>query len=418
MTPLSDHKDFGWFPVVAAIMTLAFFSIGELYRFFLGLLAILGLAQLVIERRRPGEQWLTWYIAAFMCIWIPILLSVVGAESMDASLSVALRYLIYPFFGYFLITRFRTAGRPRSLLAGTFAILLLWTGDGLYQLATGVDLMGRESLVEGRLTGMIPGVRLGFVLALFSPVFFHAVRTFGKKLPLLWLSLVPYLVVILYGGSRVSWMLLIVSAVLYTGFLLLTSNGVDWRKIAPRLFLVVSVCGLAVYHSNWLKERFVVLPDLASDDYAKVNAAVSDRLPHWEAAIRMYRANPVNGIGVNGYRDSYARYSNGDETPRGQPHLFLLEVAAETGSIGLIGYGAFLVIVAAALFRLARQRRYEPIPWGISLLVAAFPLSATLSLYAHFMSAMVWYLATLFFGLAAYAQASMAASSTPASHRQ
>jgi len=220
--------------------------------------------------------------------------------------------------------------------------LLVWISDRLFQLATGVNLLGRETVDQGRLTGMLPGVEFGLVLAVLSPVCFHAMRDYGRKVPLLWLILVPYLVMILYSGVRVSWVLLIISVVLYTALLVAVNGTFNWRRIALNLFLVISVCGVAVYQTGWLKERFVKITGLASGgEYETINASLSNRLPHWEAAIQMYRENPINGIGVKSYKDSYARYSNGDKTPRSQPHLFVLEVAAGTGSIGLIGYGAF-----------------------------------------------------------------------------
>jgi O-antigen ligase len=391
--------------VAVAIATLFFFSVGELFRFFLGLVAVVGLVVLVMERRQPKGPWFRWYVAVFACVWVPIALSATDAESMSTTVIVAARYLIYLFAGYWWITRFTNAGKPRPLLAGVFAILLFWCLDGVLQLATGVNILGNEPLDQQRLTGML-GPRLGYVLAFLSPLFFHAVRTFGDRVPMLWLTLFPYVLVILYGGSRVSWMLLAVSVLLYTGLLLVMRVRVNGGKVALRLILIGAVCFIAIIQTAWLKERFTVLTGLASDDYETVNIAVTDRLPHWQAAIRMFQANPVNGIGVRGYRDAYFRYSDGDTNTRSQPHMFLLEVAAETGTIGLIGYGAFFVLILVKLWGLLKERRFDAVPWGFALLLAAFPLSATLSFYAHYMSAMVWYLAMVFVGVAAYEERS------------
>jgi O-antigen ligase len=392
-------------PVAVAIATLCFFSVGELFRFFLGLVAIVGLVVLVMERRQPRGAWFRWYVALFACIWLPIAFSAADAESMSTTLTVAARYLIYLLAGYWWITRFTDVGKPRPLLAGAFAILLFWCLDGVLQLATGVNILGNEPLDQQRLTGML-GPRLGYVLAFLSPLFFHAVRTFGERVPMLWLTLVPYILVILYGGSRVSWMLLAVSVLMYTGLLLVMRVRVNGGKVALRLVLVGAVCVVAILQTDWLKDRVTVLAGLASDDYDTVNIAVTDRLPHWQAAVRMFQANPVNGIGAKGYRDAYFRYSDGDTTTRSQPHLFLLEVAAETGAIGLIGYGAFFALILSRLWRLLKERRFDAVPWGFALLLAAFPLSATLSFYAHYMSAMVWFLAMIFVGVAAYEERS------------
>jgi hypothetical protein len=79
----------------------------------------------------------------------------------------------------------------------------------------------------------------------------------------------------------------------------------------------------------------------------------------------------------------------------------VLEVAAETGTLGLLGLALLGGLILALLVRLVRRGRYEAAPWGMALLLAAFPLNATLSLYAHFMSALVMYLAMMFFAVAA-----------------
>lgn len=400
-TPTLREKASRAFPVASAAALLLFFSIGELFRHFFGLLAVAGLVAIVAERHVPRHSGFRAFAFAFLLLWLPILLSAVDAEAAGVTATTTARYLIYLFAGYLWITRFSEVGNPRSLLVAAFAILTFWSLDATFQLGTGVNFFGNEPLDGTRLTGMF-GPRLGFVLAILAPVFFHAVYTFGKGFRWLWLLLFPYVGVILYGGSRVSWMLLAIAALSYLSVLVLMRAQMNWRKLLFRTLLITLIFIVAVAQTDWLKERFAKVAGLMSDDYETVNVAVSDRLPHWQGAVRMYLANPVNGIGAKGYKSSYHRYSRGDEIPRGQPHMFFLEVAAETGTIGLIGYGAFLVFILARLVSLVGERRFDAVPWGIALILAAFPLSATLSLYAHYMSAVIWFLAMVFFGVADY----------------
>jgi O-antigen ligase len=245
------------------------------------------------------------------------------------------------------------------------------------------------------------GPRLTVVLATMSPIFFHALLRFGSRRRPLWLLVFPYVLIILYGGSRIAWMLLVLSVLLYGALLWAMQVRLALRKAVAAMAVVLVITLLALTQTDWLQRRVVQLGGLFSGDYELVNIAVSNRLPHWEAAARMYAENPINGIGVRNYKFSYPEYADGDPVFRGQPHLFVLEVAAETGTIGLVGFALFLALIGALLLRLVRARRYEAVPWGIALLLAAFPLSATLSLYAHFMSAMIWYLAMIFFAVAA-----------------
>jgi len=386
-------------PVAAATLLLLFFSIAELFRFFLAALALGGLYLLVRHRAWLREPWFLLFAAAFACLWLPMLASLPDAESHQVAATTTARYLIYLLAGYLWIGAFVRHGRTQTLLAGAFAVLLFWTADALFQLVTGVDFFGHEALGGQRLTGMM-GPRLAVVLAIMSPVFFHALLRFGAPRRPLWPLVFPYLLVILYGGSRVAWMLTLASLTLYGAVLLGTGVRLKLRKLAVAAGAVLLAALLAMAQTDWLAQRVVELQGLVSGDYEAVNIAVSDRLPHWDAAARMFALNPINGIGVKGYKFSYPDYA-ADDVFRGQPHLFVLEVAAETGTIGLIGYALFLALITALLVRLTRRGRHEAVPWGIALLLAAFPLSATLSIYAHFMSALIWYLAMVFIAVAA-----------------
>jgi O-antigen ligase len=389
-------------PVVVATLLLLFFSVGEMFRHLLALMAVVGLYLLLMrrDRDRTADRWLLLFVTAFACLWIPIVLSVIDAESPRVAATTAARYLMYVFAGYLWIKALVRYGTSTALLAGAFAVLLFWTANALFQLFTGADFFGQEALGGQRLSGMM-GPRLTLVLAIMSPVFFHALLRFGRGSRLLWLLVIPYLVTVLYGGSRVSWMLVLLSLAGYGTFMLAMRVRFDLRKAAAGIIVTTIIASIAVAQTDWLHERVTRLGDLFSGDYELVNAAVSDRLPHWDAAVRMYAENPINGIGVKNYKFSYFDYSGGDDIFRGQPHFFLLEVAAETGTIGLLGLALFLGLIMMLLIRLLRRHCYEAVPWGLALLLAVFPLSATLELYAHFMSALIWYLAMMFFGVAA-----------------
>ncbi len=388
----------GW-PVAAATLLLLFFSIGELFRFFLAVLALGGLYLLLRRRQWPPGQGFLPFAAAFACLWLPIVASVVDAESQRVAATAAARYLLYLLAGYLWIGAFVRHGNTRALLGGAFAVLLFWTADALFQLVTGVNFFGQEAFGGQRLSGSM-GPRLTVVLAVMSPVFFHALLRFGARRRPLWLLVFPYLLVILYGGSRIAWMLTVVSMALYGALLLAMGLRLKTRRLVPIAAAVVVAAVLAIAQTDWLEQRVVQLGGLFSGDHELVDIAVNNRLAHWEAAVRMFEQNPVNGIGVKNYKFSYPDYAS-DEVFRGQPHLFLLEVAAETGSLGLLGYALFLLLVTVLLVQLTRRRRFDAVPWGLALLLAAFPLNATLSIYAHFMSALIWYLAMMFFAVAA-----------------
>jgi len=398
-TTRADRLLRAW-PVAAATLLLLFFSVGEWFRFFFGLLALGGLILWLRRRIWPEGSGFLLFAAAFACLWLPILASVPDAESQRVAATTTARYLMYLLAAYLWIGAYSRFGNERALLSGAFAVLLFWSADALFQLFTGVNFFGEEAFVGRRISGMM-GPRLTVVLAIMAPVFYHALLRFSTRGRPLWLLLFPYLLVVLYGGSRIAWLLLGLSLVLYAALLWAMKLRVALRKALPALALALIAGFVAISQTSWIERRITVVGGIFSGDYEQVNAAVNNRLPHWEAAARMYRENPINGIGVKNYKFSYPAYADGDTTRRGQPHLFVLEVAAETGTLGLLGLALLGGLILALLVRLVRRGRYEAAPWGIALLLAAFPLNATLSLYSHFMSALVMYLAMMFFAVAA-----------------
>ena len=77
----------------------------------------------------------------------------------------------------------------------------------------------------------------------------------------------------------------------------------------------------------------------------------------WRTAMRMLLENPVNGVGARGFRYAYADHSAPEDmhvepgsTAIGaaHPHQLLLELASETGLLGLAGWLVAMVL----LFRL------------------------------------------------------------------
>jgi O-antigen ligase len=88
-----------------------------------------------------------------------------------------------------------------------------------------------------------------------------------------------------------------------------------------------------------------------SPDAAVTNANFStmERLAHWIAGLRMFAAHPLLGVGAGNYNAAYPRYAfNPSIWPEalGHAHNYYINVAAETGLLGLL---AFLVFAGAAL---------------------------------------------------------------------
>jgi putative inorganic carbon (hco3(-)) transporter len=128
------------------------------------------------------------------------------------------------------------------------------------------------------------------------------------------------------------------------------------------------------------------------------NWAVIERVAHWQAALDMIAAHPLLGVGAGNYPAVYEQYMvQGWSEPLGHAHNFYLNIAAETGMLGLFAYLAVLVVAATFtvkwLVRSGRPGDLTALPlWrGIMLgvlgtLVASAVHNMFDSLFVHGMS--------------------------------
>jgi putative inorganic carbon (HCO3(-)) transporter len=106
--------------------------------------------------------------------------------------------------------------------------------------------------------------------------------------------------------------------------------------------------------------------DVRGMEITDANFAVLERVAHWQAAWRMWTDYPWLGVGIGNYEPAYSRYAL-PFWPQalGHAHNYYLNIAAETGVIGLLSYlllwGAALVLAWRAVWRASGWY------WGVSL---------------------------------------------------
>ena len=133
---------------------------------------------------------------------------------------------------------------------------------------------------------------------------------------------------------------------------------VGWRR--ERLAGWVLLIGVPVMTVAWFAhlvptriENAVVsqfrLSNLSlSSGVTQANLSTDERLAHWLAGLRMFAAHPVLGVGAGNYNAAYAQVAvSGWAEPLGQSHNYYINVAAETGVLGLL---AFLALTAVTLY--------------------------------------------------------------------
>ncbi|MBI5303475.1 MAG: O-antigen ligase family protein [Chloroflexi bacterium] len=138
-----------------------------------------------------------------------------------------------------------------------------------------------------------------------------------------------------------------------------------------RAFVLTNVAALALIVIAFLGSLNLIPPMIADrfsgiTDYFGVfdvrgvrvddaNFALVERMAHWQAAAEMFARNPVLGVGFGNYAPAYPAYSLPRwDDPLGHAHNYYLNVAAETGAIGLLAY---LALWGAAFWQAWRAIR-------------------------------------------------------------
>jgi putative inorganic carbon (HCO3(-)) transporter len=120
------------------------------------------------------------------------------------------------------------------------------------------------------------------------------------------------------------------------------------------------------------------VPDIATAEVTDANFAAIERLAHWQAAIHMWRDHPWLGVGFGNYAAIYPAYAIGRWLdPLGHAHNLYLNVAAETGLVGLLAYILFWLSAFILGWRAVRRSS------GFQQAVAAGGLGMLVHLSVH-----------------------------------
>jgi len=141
------------------------------------------------------------------------------------------------------------------------------------------------------------------------------------------------------------------------GFLALGALGILYwfrsrNKFMLALTLVVLVCAIAPVMPNEFWDRMRTI-----QNYQQVeDASALSRLHFWGVATAMAVANPVFGVGFNGYNPSYDEYdfSGGEYGSQRSVHSTWFAVLAEQG---IVGFALYVTIILLAVYNCIQSRR-------------------------------------------------------------
>ena len=405
---------------VVTVLLLSFVALlpaDPFYNAPLLVLAILGLARLVSGHVRLQSTRYRFLCIAFLCIWLPMIASLPDAVNQLESSRKTASLCIYFLAGVYAVDAFREFRELNWVMTGTSAICGFWILDALWQFQTGIDWFGIPYAAGERLTGMFHTGRIGGTLAIFAPLAFETVRKASRRWRWSPVLLVPYFLIIALSGSRASWGSLTIAAVGYLSFLACCSERStsdserrrQWRAIGAASASIVLAATLTAYalpgvaERAWatIQPRVESLSGLWSGDREKFEFAVTYRLSIWETALNMWSAHWLNGVGPRGFQYAYQEYNpeidyyllkDGRYGAAKTPHFQLLEIASETGVIGLLGYLILAAVFLRRLVRIERSSLRPTFPFALVLIVALFPFSGHMAFYGVRATGLIWWI--------------------------
>jgi O-antigen ligase len=339
-------------------------------------------------RHHPGAKLFLWLFAAYAGAALVSAVDAVAPGKTWLTLAGLLRFAP---LGVYTCFAMRRPGKVRALYLATAVVVAIWVADAWVQAITGYGLAGASN--AERLSGIFgaDNLKLGPALSALAPFLLWGARErWGRRglVVAFLLALGP----ILLSGSRASWLCYGLVAL---GFL--------WTEAkTPRRFAVacaaavvsLALVGLLAWQvSPRFRDRVAHTLPALSGTSAGVDAALTGRLDIWTTSLRMFAAHPVNGVGVRGFRYAYPAVATpgdhfltmekcADGEGACHAHQVVLEVATETGIIGLLAWLGAVILAVRTWWRADVVARHRAFPATLALVVILFPLNTHMAFYS------------------------------------
>lgn len=404
---------FIWLFIVLYIFLLPF---GGSYNIIIVLIALIGIVSVFFEKSiYCKDENIKRFGIVFLCIYIPMLISLVDAVNFHESFRKVLSFSLYYFAGVSIIFYFKGQSQQIKFISVIGIILTIWCLDAIWQSYSGSDILGYPD-EKNRLTGIFyPDYRIGLVLAILSPFYFEFIRNNFRKNILVVFLLIPYVYVIVLSGNLNSWFMLAVSLSFYS-ILLIKIIRLSSIKKGHLLVLIAVVLSSAILMNNinnilsqkkirFIEKRVGAYTSLLSGDYDNVGKSFQSRIYIWERGLRIASHHWINGVGPRGFRyvtndkinDHKRHFISEVEKRSTHPHQIMLEIMVETGAIGLIGYLMILILIIKQIWPMGGNDYNQSFPWGLSAFIAIFPINMYKAFYGNFTASLIWILIALSF---------------------
>ena len=305
--------------------------------------------------------------------WIPAALSLIGSYNHQASakLIIALPFFI-PFAAGLLYLIDKHVDK-KLLFNMLLAVCLFWIADGFIQLIIGYDLFGISPRDGERIVGPFAyHLRLSLFLAITLPLILSKLESFNWPWLPGYLAFVVF--IIMLSGVRTD----LLTALIAIGLYIIIKKRV---KLTLMILPLVFIGGILASNYSGIAESKLKTFSGIPQSYSQWNQASTYRLDAWLTAWNMYLAHPIIGVGTQAFTDAYDEYKTPDNffnqktNPISHAHHPMISIAAETGSIGLIGLLTFIWLIYKWGAKSVNKNMWA-IPWLQILILIFFPIQS------------------------------------------
>ena len=313
----------------------------------------------------------------FACIAIPGLLSLLFSVNLERGVSAAFRFFAYALAAWVVLSVVIENGDAKRIMSWLGILLVAWAVDGFVQILTGVSLLGDPLIELGEEGAIVTGsLQLGYgaTLAILSPFFLEALRRAGGMG--VGILSIPVYAAIVMSGHQSSALLALIGLAGWAVLALRHKEVGAKRQVTG--FVISAIIGLLL--GIYLSIVTGQVGTLAEAPARYQSFLYQSQL--WELSWQAFSGNWLTGVGMRGFGTFAIQESAGlipglSET--WHPHLILFEVVAETGIVGLIGYGLLLW----RLWLYIQDDRMHVAVAGLTALLAVFPLGTAVGLYSY-----------------------------------
>ena len=340
-------------------------------------------------------------VPIFLCFWIPMVASgfdsYLPQKSWTSSLA-ALRFLAAVLSMSVLL---RTDSARWRVIRWTSFLLVFWAVDGFVQLIFGVDLFG-IAMNPDRLNAMFVQKYqfFGPTLAMLSPLLLEHARRHWPAWA--WVGAFTLILgAVLIAGMRAGWLTMGLVLLVYMWLMARRENR-ELRKasLSIPVFVITAIIGSYLV-SPLFQARLEQSLLVTGGSHEAISEASNLRMPIFKTSLAMFEAHPINGVGVRAFPRAYMEYAapddihilkSGGRSGATHAHNLVLEVMADTGSIGVLGLLAGFWLVFRFWRGMTPTRRNEAFPFALALALVLFPLNSHFALYGTYMSSLIWIL--------------------------